>query len=79
MERDSSTWWTKAILTGRVKGGKQEETGTVGYEMVRPYISKQGRGEIGRGGVEYFEHEWLIYHQVAIKACKERKKGGIKL
>jgi len=28
---------------------------------------------MGRGGVEYYEHEWLIYHKLAIEAYKKRK------
>ena len=71
MERDTSTWWTKAIMSGRVKGGKRKQ----GRSDMRwsDLITQQGRGEMGKGGVEFYEHEWLIYHKLAIQAYKKRK------
>jgi hypothetical protein len=77
MERDASTWCTKSIMSGRVKGGRRKQ----GRSDMRwsDLIAKQGRGEMERGGVmEYYEHEWLIYHDLAIKTYNKRKdkKGG---
>ena len=71
MERDASTWWTKAIMSGRVKGGKRKQ----GRSDMRwsDLITKQGRGEMGRGGVEYYEHEWLIYYKLGMEAYKKKE------
>jgi hypothetical protein len=57
-------------MSGRVKGGKRKQ----GRSDMRwsDLIAKQGRGEMERGGVEYYEHEWLIYYDLAIKKYKKR-------
>lgn len=63
--------WTKSILSGRIKGGRRRQ----GRSNIRwsDLINKKGREEMGRGGVEYYDHEWLIYHELAIKTYKKRK------